>query len=456
MPQTQASTLRVVAGGEPRARGTDAMVLDTRRRRMIAFISPCGWGNLGDAAIQDSFLSAVRKRFGDGIDVVGITQNPRDTEQRHGVRTIAMDSESPGFLPVGAGLGTKIDRSAATRSRRIAAIARAARVVGRSLQVAVREVAHWVNAIKQMKSVDTLVVAGGGQLDEYWGGPWKVPYALFKWSLAARLAGRDVVFLSVGAGTLDTRLTRWFLRRALAHAAYVSFRDTRTAAVVRARGLTTSGRVVPDLAFAHPSRERANPTWTSPPLVALSPIAYLDPAVWPVADESAYEDYIGRTATVALTLIDKGYRVVLCTSDSPDIDTADRVAHAIMACAPERGSSLERADTRSTTALLDCLRQADVVIASRLHGVILANLVCKPTIAVSYDWKVDAHAESLGLERFTLPIATYRPEDVVRLVDTALADRSALADVIGQACEQKAAAVEAQYDDLLALGARAR
>ena len=60
----------------------------------VAFISPCGFGNLGDVAIQDTFIQGVREQLG-AVEIVGITQNPADTEDRHHVRAVAMDALAP-------------------------------------------------------------------------------------------------------------------------------------------------------------------------------------------------------------------------------------------------------------------------------------------------------------------------------------------------------------------------
>src|SRR4051812_46298282 len=50
----------------------------------IGFISPCGWGNLGDAAIVDSLIHGIRTRLPQAR-IVGFTLNPADTRARHGV-----------------------------------------------------------------------------------------------------------------------------------------------------------------------------------------------------------------------------------------------------------------------------------------------------------------------------------------------------------------------------------
>ena len=50
----------------------------------VAFVSPSGLGNLGDAAIIESMLAGIRRRHR-AAEIVGFTLNPADTEVRHRV-----------------------------------------------------------------------------------------------------------------------------------------------------------------------------------------------------------------------------------------------------------------------------------------------------------------------------------------------------------------------------------
>src|SRR5262249_47492960 len=50
----------------------------------VAFVSPSGLGNLGDAAIIESLVAGIRRRR-PGAEIVGFTLNPDDTRVRQGV-----------------------------------------------------------------------------------------------------------------------------------------------------------------------------------------------------------------------------------------------------------------------------------------------------------------------------------------------------------------------------------
>jgi polysaccharide pyruvyl transferase WcaK-like protein len=90
-----------------------------------------------------------------------------------------------------------------------------------------------------------LIVSGGGQLTER-GGPWSFPYALFTWSILAKLAGVRFLFLNVGAGPLNHPLSKFFIPKALRAAEYVSFRDKPSQDLATEIGYTGKSYVCPD------------------------------------------------------------------------------------------------------------------------------------------------------------------------------------------------------------------
>ena len=127
------------------------------------------------------------------------------------------------------------------------------------------------------------MVAGGGQLDEEWGGSWAHPYALMKWAVLARAAGSSVIFLSVGGCRAELRLTKVLLRIALSLACYRSYRDEGSRQLALAITPSADGPVVPDLAFSLPvTRQPLIVDSNSAELrVGVSPIAFARPGMWP-------------------------------------------------------------------------------------------------------------------------------------------------------------------------------
>src|SRR5690606_22280601 len=126
-----------------------------------------------------------------------------------------------------------------------------------------------------VQQLDLLAVAGSGQLNEDWGGPWRYPFALFRWCLLARLTGCKVAFLSVGAGTVRSRSGRFFCATALRLAQYKSVRDESTLALIKSWGVRNV-RLVPDMAFSMTFASKRNNDCQRP-IAGINPIAYCDP-----------------------------------------------------------------------------------------------------------------------------------------------------------------------------------
>jgi hypothetical protein len=62
----------------------------------------------------------------------------------------------------------------------------------------------------------------GGQLGDYFGGPWGYPLTIFRWCVLGRLAGARIPFVSVGAEPVRSPIGKRFFRWALALADYRS------------------------------------------------------------------------------------------------------------------------------------------------------------------------------------------------------------------------------------------
>ena len=67
-----------------------------------------------------------------------------------------------------------------------------------------REPAHVGRSLQRLRGATVLVVAGGGQLDDVFGGPFGHPYALWRWARLARAVGSRFAVVSVGTGTLGS------------------------------------------------------------------------------------------------------------------------------------------------------------------------------------------------------------------------------------------------------------
>ena len=429
-----------------------------RRTTTIALLGPFGWGNLGDAAIQDAVLAQIGSRRTDVriVRIVGISLVPADTRARHGIETYAYDTDayanrrwdnpakggaplgtaSTGFLAKARAFFARARHSLSWRFPRIWRI--------------VCEAGHAAYIARILGGVDLLLISGGGQLDEFWGGAWHHPFTLFKWTAISRLTRTTVAFLSVGAGSIASPLSRWFLRRALRVARYRSYRDAGSKAIVRNRlGADFDDPLVPDMAFGLPvSPEPRRADRAQRLVVAVGPLPYCDPRIWPRKDRPTYERYVGVLADFCqrMMLADATLRFFVGEThqDPPVIgDVLDRLASRGVDRSSPR---LVAARIESVGELISCLSDADIVVASRFHGVLLSLLLRRPVLALSYERKVRQLMTDLGQADFCLDIEQAAIGDVMVKFAEMQAKRESITRDLDLRAARATSEVLAQFD----------
>lgn len=379
----------------------------------VALLTPYDGGNLGDAAIQEALIANLRK-VDPGIGLCGITLDPARTSALHHIPCYPLAVTSRPHYRAKREQSSRLDAAKALASAGTAAglyrrLRRMARTVPlfRGLKILADETRHAVRSYRLLRDVDVLVVAGGGQLDDEWGGCWAHPYSLLKWTVLARAAGSSVVFLSAGACRMESRLTQMFLKRALSLACYRSYRDHESRRLALALTPSADGPVVPDLAFSLPALGDETGLQPNPARmrVGVSPIAYAQPGLWPTENAVQYEHYMTHLAHFVESLLRRGIFVTLFSSSSPDEQLfPDLCARLDPGLEDEARRRLSASDVTSLHDLLSLLRSFDFVVASRLHGLLLSFVAGKPAVAVSYDRKVRCLMEEMDQTAYCLDI----------------------------------------------------
>ena len=445
--------------------------------RSVALLSPTS-GNLGNAAMQRAMIANLRKRIGP-VEIYGITLNPEETRRRHGIEAFPLAAASlPYYTPVGSSnspsSNPKTIRLGQTRKllRRIpllpGVVRRVKRLVStasfgpkqlatkisRFVRTVVLESAHIRESARVVRKLDCIIIPGGGTLDDFWGGPWGQPWALFKWSILSRLLGVPLLFVSIGKCSLDSPLSRFFASTALRFAAYRSYRDPDSQRAAQTFIGARNDKVYPDLAFSYPGPALRTPRDSGSQdtrlVVGVSPIAYCDPRVWPRKDQQRYETYVSRLAEAVKWLIKEGHRVFFFTTDGPDTQTVVDVLTKLRSGGVDADAIqvLPGSTEQSPESLLNSLDAAALIIASRLHGVILSHLSGLPVLAISFDPKVDAHMNAIGQQDYCLNIDSLQSETLVERFNALCAlRRKEVAHIrcVAQAFRQK---LDEQYDYL--------
>lgn len=434
------------------------MTRPTRHREIgrIGLLSPCS-GNLGNAAILSAIIANIRDRISD-VEILGITLSPDDTRRRHGIPTFPIAGLSVPYYSVFLAGSSEIRPRNSPKFQRLKQWAKRIPLLGRcvrTIRTCRQELAHIAAATRVVRKLDRLIIPGGGALDEFWGGPWGHPWTLFKWSLLSRVYGVPLLFVSVGKCSLQRPLSRFFVRVALNVAEYRSYRDQESKIAVQEIIDARNDPVYPDLAFSYRSsilQPASSPdSGQSRLVVGVSPIDYCDPRVWPIKDERRYAAYLRMLSEVVKWLLKEGHQIILFSTDGPDNTTINDIQAIISESSIDANAiqTLTGPPQQTTEGLLNEICRADLIIASRLHGVILSHLNATPALALSYDPKVDVHMNDLGQGKYCLHVDDLQARTVIERFGALVVARQQEAAhlcVMGQIFRER---LNEQYDRLL-------
>ena len=440
----------------------------------VALLTPYTGGNLGDAAIQDAVIANLRRRM-PGTEFLGITLSDDNFLKQHGAGAFPLLA-APVWPPFRRNQEPNTAERCANlsdhpaRKNQAGAIRRVLRRVlvwlpflkraRAGMAVVVGEILHSWEGYRVIRRQDLLIVSGGGQLDERWGGPWRLPFAVCKWALLARAARVPCVLVSVGACQVTSWTARRFFSSALRMCCYRSYRDAKTRAITASFWpCATQDSVVADLAFSLSDSELPSPVRDirtmarGRPVIAVSPIAYGKPGNWPTPDPALHNRYVRQMAQVMGCLARRGYFVVLvCSSLGDD----EGVIPNLMGLLDEEtrrslDGQIHFPKIQTWSDLVAVLSDVDYLIASRLHGAILGFLSGVPAVAISFHPKVDWLMDELHLTDYLLQIADFTAEEVLHALDQIHVHRDAVLERIRSYRQSIIPASSQQYDYLAAL-----
>ena len=448
-------------------------------RPQIALLTPYSGNNFGDAAIQDAMIANIRLRL-PGAQFSGICLNCDNFVQRHGVSAFALCGTDRPFYGMSTLRVSEQSRAGerlterASRQGRCAAAAkwvigrlpllrrclRPIYALGRGVR---REIRHCIEGYRFLSRQNILIVSGGGQLDEEWGGAWGHPFSLVKWAILARIVQIPYVIASVGACKVSSTTTRLLLSATLRMARYRSYRDKNSRAL--AAGLlprAAEDLVVPDMAFSLPFSDLAPPVGIRAishgrTVVAVSPIAYAKPGSWPDEDSALYDRYLQQMALGLSQFLERGYFLVIVRSTLSDESVVPELLERLDKKSKHRIARQVHVPTITTWKdFAASLREVDFLIASRLHSAILGFVNQTHTIAISFDPKVETVMEDVGQTAYLLQIRDFTAKELIQTIEDIELHREKIIKQLASYKDQIASTSGRQYDALGELIAASR
>ncbi len=435
--------------------------------KKIGVFSHGGTKNLGDEALLAAVIQNVRLRV-PKVQIIGFTINPQDTESRHGVSAYPIRQFSPA-PPVkhpdspesGDSSYSGTNNPLAVRSG-LKAKLKAIPVLGATLQAARRllELAPAVlaepkflfDSYRRLKGVDLLLVAGSQQLNDGYGGAWGFPYTLYKWTWLAKLTGTKVAILSVGAGPIDSRLSKWFFRRVLGRVNYRSYRDAISSRLMQSLKIKGDHPVLPDLVYSlQLPAPRPAPSGAVRVVVGTNPVPFFDGRYWPTPDPERYGDYVRKFARFAEWLGESGHAVLFFpTQVRADSLTISDIRKA-MNGSGNSPNLLAGQKIQGLEDLVSEIERADLVVANRYHGILISLMMNKPVLGVAYHEKSRALLAQAGQGDYVLNIADLKTEDLIERFKALEANAPAIKKQIAERMAPLRKALDEQYDTVFAL-----
>lgn len=282
--------------------------------------------------------------------------------------------------------------------------------------IALKVLGKFIDAFRTVSWVrrhDAVVVPGTGILENTLPlRPTGTPYELFLLCASARLLGKKVALVSVGANRAKQPATKWLFRTAAALASYRSYRDVQSREAMREAGLNTEhDNVYPDLVFSLPNPPDGP---GDPRTVGVCVMAYYGSSDDRPDAEEIYASYVKKMTSFVTWLVDTGHHVRLFWGDDVDDAVTQEILAHLRVHRP--GLASEAVTGKTFSSLGELIREmalVGTVVGTRYHNVLCGIKLFKPTISIGYSAKHEALMADMGLSEFT---QSARSLDVNRLV----------------------------------------
>jgi polysaccharide pyruvyl transferase WcaK-like protein len=399
MKPLPSSRVRLSWSRWPRAQAEPAQL-----KKPIAVLGVFGAGNFGNEATLAAYFRGVR-RVDNQQNFTCICYNTDWVESTYGVK-----AEAIGAGTSGPGAGVRKYWKALLNS----------------------EFVRWLRTLRKMRNCGSLVIPGTGVLDDYGTSPRGLPLHLLRWTFAARLSGRPVSFIGIGAGPIVNPLSRRFMAWAAMLATRRSYRDAASKTFAQSIGVDTRyDPVMPDLCFLYADPVPPESAASAVVHVGLGVMTYLGWSSKETSGGDLFDAYIDKLVLFAEWLLARGTNIHLLIGEESDRRAVERLTLRLRNKLPDTANA--RVSAPNLNSMDDYLRvmdSVDVVVASRFHNLVGAFCKGRPAISIGYSPKNNSLMTDFELEEFTQAIETLDVETLKQQFQLLMSRRIELSTAI--------------------------
>jgi polysaccharide pyruvyl transferase WcaK-like protein len=293
-------------------------------------------------------------------------------------------------------------------------------------------------ALRELASADVILARGGQYLHNESG---RVRGLIYLWRMLMNIAvpvwmGKRVVILGMSIGPLHGGMARWMAARVLRGCDLMVVREQYSADLLASLGITRQVRIAHDMAFlTDPAADAILPDLIEmgARYIGVTVIRWNFPGY---GDEAGLQ---GRYLAALIGALGAAYQQFGLTPLLVEQVTARH--HGM-----DDSAAVDALEARLRETMIPCVRVAadaapeelaaiygrcEVVLATRLHSLILAACAGTPSVAIRYQGtKTQGIMEALGTGEYVFDIAAVSSEELSGAISGVLADREGLSRAI--------------------------
>ena len=248
--------------------------------------------------------------------------------------------------------------------------------------------------------------------------------------LLARLTNTKVAILSVGAGPIDSWLSKFFIKRVLNMVSYRSYRDAISSDLVRGLGVKGDHPVLPDLVYSLRLPAAVSSRESDSCVVGTNPVPFYDARYWATPDPPRYQQYVRKLADFSAWLDRTGHSILFFpTQARADLLTIEDIRRQ-MNGSGDSPRILPRNPIQNLQDLVSEINRMDIVIANRYHGILISLMMNKPVLGIAYHEKSRALLAQAGLPEYVVNVGDFKTEDLIEKFRSLEANAPALKKLI--------------------------
>lgn len=287
--------------------------------------------------------------------------------------------------------------------------------------------------IELMKASKVLIMGGGGYFNDDWPDMLMSKYAEIE---LAAYAGCPVVMYGQTIGPFSDATIKESLSTMLESVSAIAYRDTQSINVLaKCNYSKEKSQLTADEANLLKVKDTGLFTEHAGKIVIGLMIQNFRPHLGVSGETGSNRiknnnQYISEISDALNQIIkDISCHLVFIPSTEWDVKSNKKVFENI---AINGKSSKTYLDNLPTSTFIESCQQVDLMVSTNMHPVILAATASKPSVAISYHYKLDDYMNSIGQQEYVLRIDNFTVVELVAKVNAAIANRLSMKTEIAQ------------------------